>query len=248
MKTLTKILLLSLFLFVFVACDDDGYSLNDYRVSMATVENPDNRSSFFLRLDNGDLMWTLASNFRNYRPNDGQRVLANYTLLYDKRATGMYDFDVKLNDVYTVLTKGIFQITPETQDSIGNDSVDIEYIWVGSDYLNVQFVYPAYNRIHFINLVSDTSKVYTDGKIHLEFRHNANGDSPVYYRRGLVSFNLKSLQSDAVSTSLDLVIHANVPYQTSEKTYTLTYKFGETTESFRVPQLKMPIDGQLYLN
>lgn len=228
MKTMKKIFLLSLLLPFFMACDlnDDGYSLDKYWIDIATVENPDNSSFFYFRLDNNDLMWTAATNFRHFRPVDGQRIIVNYTILSNGPTGGSYNHDVKLNDAYKVLTKGIFPITPATRDSIGNDSIHVRDIWIGRDFLNVEFVYPGYDQIHFINLVSDASKVYTDGKIHLEFRHNANEDNPIYHRNGIVSFNLKSLQTGAGSDSVNLVIHVNEPNMAADKTFNLTYKFG----------------------
>jgi hypothetical protein len=241
MKTLNKFLLLSMLLAIFVACDPDNEndSINYNKISIATVENPNQSSKFLFRLDNNDLMWTAETSLPFYIPKDGQRIVANYNILTNMLSGSMYDHDVRLNDVYTVLTKGIFPITPATKDSIGNDSVQINDMWIGSDYLNVEFVYPGYNKTHYINLVSDTSKVYTDGKTHLEFRHNANGDSAVYYKSGIVSFNLKSLQKSTLS-SLNLVIHVNVPNKAADLTYPLVYTFGETPTLFKSPKINIP--------
>ncbi len=179
-----------------------------------------------MNLDNNKRLWTAASELKYYRPKDGQRVIANYTLLSDKPVGASYNHDIKLNDVYEVLTKGIFKITPATQDSIGNDYVYIRDMWIGSDYLNVRFDYPGGNKVHYINLVSDSLKTYTDGKIHLEFRHNANDDYPHFNLSGIVSFNLKSLQV-ADKNEVKIVVHArefNMPESSS--TYNLTYKYG----------------------
>jgi len=233
---------MTLLLPLFVACnfEDDGYSLDNYWIDIATVENPDSSSFFYFRLDNNDLMWTAATNFHHFRPVNGQRIIANYTILSNAPASSLYNHDVKLNDVYKVLTKGIFQITPATLDSIGTDSIHVRNMWIGSDYLNVQFVYPGYDKTHFINLVSDASKVYTDGKTHLEFRHNANGDNPVYHRNGIVSFSLKSLQAGVSSDSINLVIHVNEPNLVADKTFELTYKFGAAAMLYRNNDVSFP--------
>jgi len=243
MKAILKGIILSLIVPLFVACDfdhDDDYVVQNYYVDIATVKNPDSLSTFFFRLDNDKLMWTATTNYYNYRPKDGQRIVAYYSILSDKRATGLYDYDVRLNNAYTVLTKGIFKISPSTQDSIGNDSISISEIWMGSDYLNVEFRYIGYNQIHYINLVSDASKIYTDGKVHLEFRHNANGDTPNYYRQGIVSFDLKSLQAATSNKTLNLVIHVNVPNQVEEKTYSLTYSFDSNPLMIKSPKISFP--------
>jgi hypothetical protein len=243
MKTLKKIIFFTLMVPFFFACDLWDDDTKNYWASIATVENPDSLSTFFLRLDNNDLLWTEKTNFPNYRPKDGQRVIAYYTILSDKHTSGLYDYDIQLNNVRTVLTKDIFRITPETQDSIGNDSIIIDHMWIGSHYLNVQFVYTGYNQIHFINLVSDPAKVYDDGKVHLEFRHNSNGDSPVYYRRGYVSFRLLPLQEGVAADSLQLVVHVNTPNRAADTLFERTYHFNPSQNS-RAPKLDFQSEAE----
>lgn len=205
-------LLFLLPLFFFFSCDDDdGYSLGKYWVSIATVENPDDTPYFYLRLDNEELLWTAATNLYNYRPKTGQRVCAVYTILNDKPEGSAYQHDVKLNDAYNILTKNVFYITPEQQDSIGNDPIGVDDMWIGSNYLNIEFYYGGYYKTHFINLVKDDSKEYDDNKLHLEFRHNGNEDERKYKMRGIVSFDLLSLFISPLDESsqekTDLVIH-----------------------------------------
>lgn len=227
MKTITRFSVIAILSAIFVSCDmHDNMDFPEIQADIATVQNQYAESNFFFRLDNKKLMYVQDCNFAGYVPKDGQRIIAYYTLLADKRATHLYDYDVYLNNVYTVLTKGIFNVTKSTQDSIGNDSVYIDRMWIGGDYLNVEFSYAGYNKTHFINLVNDTSKVFTDGKIHLYFRHNSNSDAPAYFRPGIASFNIKSLQTGVSGTSLGLVIHVNLPNQTAEQTYNLTYDFA----------------------
>lgn len=210
-KKMKKYLILALFpAILFTSCnDDDDYSLDKFWVSMATVENPDNDPFFYLKLDNEETLKIVATNFYNYKPQSGQRIIADYTILNDKPSGSFYQHDVKLNDAYNVLTKKIFYITPETQDSIGNDPIGIEDMWLGSNYLNIQFFYPGYNKIHFINLVKDESKTYNDNKTHLEFRHNAYNDEERYKRSGFVAFDLNSLfvQPREEVERINLVIH-----------------------------------------
>lgn len=170
-------------------------------------------------------MWVTSSNIPGYKPAGGQRIVANYSILADTRQTGLYDYEVRLNDVYDVLTKGIFPITPETQDSIGDDPIHIRDLWVGSKYLNFEFIYQGFNKTHYINLVYDSLKTYTDNKIHLEFRHNANDDLAVNNLWGVASFDLSSLE-DPELDSIQLVIHVNLPNQTEVKLYERTYHYG----------------------
>lgn len=227
-KIVFKISFFVLVSILFAGCADDDYSPDNYWVDIATVDNQAQKSKFFLNLDDGSSLWTEETNFSNYKPKDGQRVIAYYSVISDKRATDLYDYDVKLHDVYEVLTKGIFEMTPAKQDSIGNDSIYVSDMWVGSKYLNVEFYYYGWNKTHFINLVSDTAKTYTDdGKVHLEFRHNANNDEPYHRRWGIVSFDISSLQSNTAD-SVELVIHVNMPNQVEDKLFNLTYRYNNT--------------------
>lgn len=222
-----KIFLLLLVIPFVWSCSDreDEDAAKNYLVNFATVVNPKQETSFNFILDDKTNLRTASSAISYYRPKDGQRVILNYSILSNKPAGSEYKHDIRINDVYEVLTKGIFNITPATDDSIGNDAIHIERIWVGSDYLNVEFAYPGYNKTHFINLVSDNAKTFTDGKVHLEFRHNANSDFPNYNKWGYVSFDLKSLKQEG-KNSVDLVIHTN-EFNTGKQTYTITYDYAK---------------------
>ncbi len=224
MKKLIFVIMASALLLSCNREDENAYENN--LSDIATVENVEQSTKFFLNLDNNERLYTMASELRYFRPKDGQRVIANYVILSNKSDTSSYNHDVKLIDVYEILTKGIFRIKPAQQDSIGNNQIEIRQMWIGSDYLNVEFTYPGYDRIHFINLISDSTKTYTDNKIHLEFRHNANGDYPSISKWGMASFDLKSLQANAVNDSLQLVIHTKEYRSKVDNTYSMTYKFG----------------------
>jgi len=210
-----------------------------YKMAITTVENPDSIANFYLRLDNSQKMWVSSTIFPNYKPISGQRIIAYFNIISESKSDSLYDYSIKLNDVYPVLTKEILNIKTTQQDSIGNDSIQIDDMWVGSDFLNVQFTYLANDQLHLINLVKDTAKVYTDGKVHLEFRHNSNFDLPAFYKSGIVSFNIKSLQNNIpANDSLKLVIHVNVPNLAADKTYDLTYQFSKSVTLSKLPILK----------
>ena len=222
-----KIFLVLLFVPFFFSCNDENEDEDfEHYVDIATVENPSQATEFIFTLDDSTRLKAINSLIPYYRPKDGQRIIVDYSLYYTNRDTTAYDYLARINDVYEILTKGIFQITPETEDSIGNDYIHIDRMWIGSHYLNIEFVYPAYDKTHFINLVSDTSKTYTDGKIHLEFRHNANGDYPNFNRWGIVSFDIKSLENNSAGDTLKLVIHSREYNNTTMKEYPINYIYG----------------------
>lgn len=234
MKIFKYFTVYGLLMLVLTGCSKENEVQEKYWVNIATVQNPEKKSEFFFRLDDNTLMWTEASVFSNYKPVDGQRIIANYSILSDKTSTGYYDYDVKVNDIYEVLTKGPFSITPATQDSIGNDSIYVEEgsVWIGSNYLNVEFQYRGYNKTHFINLVVDSLKTYNDNKIHLELRHNGNNDEPIYSLRGVVSFDLRTLENHAAD-SVNLAIHVNLPNKASDTVFERTYHYKKTPSAAR---------------
>jgi hypothetical protein len=224
-----RIFLLAILIPVFIACNKEDEDVEQTVVKMGTIENPSQSTNFYFNQDDSTRVWVLNSEVKYYRPKNDQRVVMEYVKLTNKPRGSSYEHDVKLKDVYEILTKGIFNITPATQDSIGNDPVVISDMWVTGDFLNVEFVYPGYSKTHFINLVSDAIKnsTYTDNKVHLEFRHNANDDYPSYNISGIASFNLNSLRVAGVN-SVEFVVHTKEFYGTTDKTYSFTYKYGTT--------------------
>lgn len=239
-----KIIFSALVLVLLSACQ---FEENDYlnrTVALATVENPTKSTDFYLNLDNGGRIKVGSSAIPYYRPLDGQRIIADYSITASTPQSSIYSHVVRLNDVYEVLTKGIFDITPATQDSIGNDKVMINDIWISGNYLNIEFEFMGYSRVHYINLVKDATKSYTDGKVHLEFRHNANDDYPDYNKSGIVSFNLNSLRNNDAN-EVKLVIHAN-EYYNSGSTYNLTYVYGNSSHLVNQKQIQIPVGNSSF--
>lgn len=225
--------LLILPMFLAMSCENDGLSLGDQWLDYAVVDNPNSEPYFFLHTDDGDLLWVAATNFHGYRPKSGQRVIINYTKLSNKPEGADYDHDVKLNDVYNILTKGVFELTEATQDSIGRDPLVVRDMWVSYDFLNVKFSYNGFNKTHYITLAHDASDEYDDGKIHLELRHNSHKDQEVYRYNGIASFNLSSLKAGTDGDRIDIVIHYE-DYEGMLHSVELTYGFeneGSQSES-----------------
>lgn len=213
------------FLMVMSGCnDDEGYSLNDFWVSTATIDK-EGTGPVLIITDNGDRLYPSATSVPRFEYHIGQRVWVSYTILGD--GEGDIDHLVKVNDMVEILTKGIFQLTPEKEDSIGNDPVRIRDYWLTDNYLTIRFTYSGGATIHFINLVSDVNNpLNEDGLQVLEFRHNRNNDPYNYQMHGTVSFNLSSIKDDE-TTSVDFVLKATSfeGYEPFEKT--LTFEYGE---------------------
>lgn len=193
------------FVFVFTACNnDDGYSLNDMWVGFGVLKGED-PGSYEIIMDNKAVLVSVASSSPGWQDHfdSGDRVLVNYTILdEDLNSDGSVNFYyVKVNGIDDILMKGILDITPEIEDSIGNDPIIVEKYWVTDSLLNFKLKYWGYNEIHFLNLVKQPGEVIADDQpIQLELRHNANDASDSVPYTAFVSFSLNELRIDGLDS------------------------------------------------
>ena len=175
------------------SCDnDDDYSLDNFTVAMVTVKRDAGNVPYFVS-DNGTKLWVAAALVPYRELENGTRLMGNFTLLSDKQ--GEFDHYVRLNDYSKVLTKNVINLTTANKDSIGDDKVRITDMWIGGNYLNVEFQMnlPSVNK-HRVNLVKNTTVTDpADGYVHLEYRYNDMDDVTGYLARSLVSFDLKDI-------------------------------------------------------
>lgn len=159
-------------------------------VRMATVQKNDGAIYPYFVLDNGKTVWITASAVYYENLPAGQRVIVNLTLLADEKEG--FDYYARLNSYTSVLTKNVINLTEDNVDSIGNSKTTITDMWVGADYLNVEFwmVNPSKEK-HLVNLVDNRMiAADNDGYAHLEFRYNNMGDENGRQYRKIVSFDL----------------------------------------------------------
>lgn len=202
-STFKKALLLSISVILFAtSCmKDDGYSLNKFWIDYGMIQKQG--SSVTIKTDNGSVLFPSATAIHLDELKDSMRVLVNYTILGDVKKPSDIDYHVRINAMREILKKNIFILTPETADSIGNDGVRVNNVWMTPEYdlLNIEFSYPGspYYK-HMINLTIDnTHSTDQEGNIILELRHNKKGDpytSPLM--DAAVSFNLKSIRKEGV--------------------------------------------------
>lgn len=192
------IIVLVLVSLVLTSClkDDDHYSLDNVWISLGFVEK-DGSTSATIRLDDGSLLFPVTGGIHTSLPDSGTRVLVNYTILGDKLVNdSVKEYLVRVNSYREVLKKGVIELTTAIEDSIGNDPVIVEDVWISSNQLlNMELRYYGRNKVHFINLVRVPGPLTAeDQPFELEFRHNDNGDDLVYSMNALVSFDLSSLK------------------------------------------------------
>ena len=203
--------------FVFNSClKDDGYPLDHAWYSIATVHPLEDSKSFWISLDSGTSLWPVATNMPWFTPKEKQRALVVYSLLSDEH--NGYDHTVKILDMKSILTKPVAENRDEDNDDFfGTDPVSITEMWIGDGYLNIIFeFYYGGNSSHFINLVENND---VNTPYFFEFRHNAYNDAQHYRRKGIVAFDLSSI--DTKGKEVELTIQVDT--FEGKKSYTIEY-------------------------
>ncbi len=203
MKKNFALALLMAFVIVLPSCldDDDGYSLGDIWIGFGVLKGEDD--AYQIVMDNKDVLIPVASNYPGWQTHfeSGDRVLVNYTILDDDLTDSTSLYYVKVNNIDDILMKGVMDITPEIEDSIGNDPIVVEDYWMTDSLISFKLKYWGYTEIHFLNLVKEPSDfTANDQPIQLELRHNANNDSEAVYYSAFVSFSLNSLRIDGLDS------------------------------------------------
>lgn len=212
------LLFLTLSGFLFTSCNDKyedlRYEYSDYGIIHKNGEINT------IATDRGAVVcpsvWNIPSEFKN---ND--RVLIYFNLLGEADSTDQFDYYVRINEIYKILTKDIIEYNTEISDSLGNDPVQLYNLWISPEFINFDFYYGAGapNLKHAINLARHPEKT-ADNRILLEFRHNAFNDPYNYKYHGIVSFRAEEL----LTTNADSVL-LRIKYNSlnNEETIDLTW-------------------------
>ena len=191
------------------SCDDfDGYSTGNFQIRMATVRVISG-NAYYLEIDNGKTLFPAATQIPGYKPVDGKRVVADFTLLYDDYEG--YNYGVRVNWLTNVLTKQVEDLTAENEEEFGNDPVRIYDMWIGGNYLNVEFgLFLPVSKAHRVSLVMNTLvEQPEDDYIHLEYRYNDQDDVSPYERLSLVSFHLGDYGLESASAYKGIKVKIN---------------------------------------
>lgn len=217
------------FLFSFIAScdfledDDDGYSLNDAWIGFGLVDKDTVTNSFTIELDNGAILYPTISTSWNTHVSDNQRVLVNFTILDEKEdSLNTEQYHVRINSMRNVLYKGILDLTPAIEDSIGNDPVKVKDYWLKDHMLTFELLYQGGHTTHFINLVRQPDTLGTEPVV-LQLRHNDNGDPESISLSAVVTFDLSSLQVEGKDSVQYKVIAKE--YDGTDFEYTGYYKY-----------------------
>jgi hypothetical protein len=227
MKKLFVLLLVGSLFSLMTGCDldDDGYSVNDAWVGFGLVNKATTSDSYTIVMDDGEVLYPATNSIFDKDIFNNERVLVNFSILGNKDNPDHNEYYyVQINSLRKILYKGIFDITPAKEDSIGNDPIQVEDKWVKNNMLNFELKYWGGNKTHFINLVKQPGAINTaNGSVVLELRHNSNDDTEEFPLSAFVSFDLSALKvAGKNSTSFKVIAKG---FDGEDFEYTGEYKY-----------------------
>ena len=218
-------ILLFLFAASLQSCLDDSDNEDSPLFAIGTVKVIEGKNYYFA-LDEGSKLYpgdTTA--IRNYAVVDGQRAFVYFNKL-DEVMKG-YDYNARIIHIENVLTKDIYFMPAEKNDSIGDDRINATNFWITGNYLNIKYQFYHSNHAskkHMLNLIVAQTTADDNNRqdyVNLEFRHNAYDDSQSILGTGLVSFKLNNI-SDLLKEKKGLSIRIKSLYD-GERIVTINY-------------------------
>ena len=225
MKKLVFYLMMGAMLSFLPGCDldDDEYSLNDAWVGYGLVQKDADAGLSQIVMDDNEILFPVSTDYWWHQVKDNDRVLVNFSIIGNKNNENHDEhYYVKINSLRKILYKGIPDITPEIEDSIGNDPIDVKDKWIKNNMLNFELRYRGGSKIHFINLVKQPGAITTEPVI-LELRHNNNDDPDNIPMLAVVTFDLSSLKIQGKTSTQFKVIAKDLDGEDFE--YTGEYKY-----------------------
>lgn len=193
----TAIVLLLLTVPTLQSCLDDWDDKYDTLFAVGTLKVIDGKDYYFA-LDEGSKLYPGdTTNVHNYTVTDGQRAFIYFRELEEK--IDGYDYNAQVKHIENILTKNIYSMPAEKEDSIGDDHINATDLWITGDYLNIKYQFYHSNdeeKKHMLNLVINEASTGENDKpdyVNLEFRHNAYKDTQGTLGTGLVSFKLDNI-------------------------------------------------------
>lgn len=176
--------------------DDDGYSLDNAWVGFGLVQKDSEAGVSKIVMDDNEVLFPATNDYYWHEVKNNDRVLVNFTILGNKQNDNHDEhYYVRINSLRKILYKGILDITPAKEDSIGNDAIKVKDKWIKGNMLNFELKYYGGSKIHYINLVKQPGVINPDnGPVVLELRHNNNDDGEHIPLSAMVTFDLSALK------------------------------------------------------
>lgn len=163
-----------------------------------------------------------------YEFEPDKRVIVKYSVVKKGTNADPYDYLVDVLNIQDIVLKNTVELNEVNRDTIGDDQIQIERIWIAAGYLNVDFFYYGDDKPHYINVVKDPEGQTDDpGKIYLQVRHDARDDDMKYQYWGIMSFYLESLQVEG-ENEVTLIFDNQPFYVAPFSTIKVEYKYGDS--------------------
>lgn len=160
------------------------------------------------------------------------------------------EYDVRVNQIATVLTKDPVYHVNTTAEMLVQDPIHIEYAWISGGYINLFVMFPVKSgstTSHLVNLVHEggiidpETKEEIAGTYRFTLRHNSNGDKitppqTVDYvlSGGYVSFPLSTYVTEKEADfRIEWTWHKNVGGGLSSETLVKTLDGKYTSDGFQ---------------
>jgi hypothetical protein len=215
MKQAMLILIVAISLFATnCAKEDDAY----FPYSAIGMLHITTDSTILLSDDNERLLIknSIISDFK-----DNDRVVIQFNETEETLPQGINRV-IEVGEVIKVLTKPIFVLQSQFIDSIGDDELTINSLWVGKNYLNLNFTYYGGFQDHYINLTRQPGDIPTD-TVELAIKHNNNEDSGNSGFYAFVSFDLTTLKNTVADSVILHVTAKEFNNRTFNKYFTYKY-------------------------
>lgn len=205
------------------SCDDDDEET--LYQSYGIIYKTDN--SYTITTDKGSELTPSTTHFFPGSLADKDRVIAYFYLVedYGTGDNALHQYKVDMLDIRKILTKDILGYSEDIADSLGYDPVGLSGVWAANDYITVEFIYSGGQSglRHMVNLSVHPEKT-TDGRILLEFHHNAFDDPYQYQNWSIASFPASQLPVEEGEDTIPL----RLKYKSynGDKYYDFTWKPG----------------------
>lgn len=160
------------------------------------------------------------------------------------------EYDVRVNQIATVLTKNAVPLMDVTAEMMTQDPVHVENAWISGGYINMFIMFPSKvgsTTSHLINLVHEGCLIDPEtqeeipGTYRFSLRHNSNGDKitppqivDYVLAGGYVSFPLSTYISDKEAEfSVEWTWHKDAGAGLSSETEVRSFKAKYTSEGFQ---------------
>jgi hypothetical protein len=176
--------------------DDDNCSPGDVWVGLGLIQKDAGSGSFTIAMDDGEILYPAAADTIWHNLKNHDRVLTNFAILGNKENPNHDEqYYVQIYSLRKILYKGILDINPAIEDSIGNDAISVKDHWLKSGMLNFELQYFGGSKVHYINLVKKPGVINAEnGPVILELRHKTNADTEQFPLSAIVTFDMNSLK------------------------------------------------------